>query len=566
MNKLIILTVAILTSYITAYSQGDGYSATVVVVGNFQPTVSDATKVNFSPSIKDSIVTIPELTYFINSKKVETTFETEAIKPVKLVDEKLTKLYKYFAKAGFGTYKTPYAEFFYSNQRSRKWANNVRLKHISSTGKIDNAGFPGWSDNQAEANTTYFWRKTSLSGGAGFKRDLIHYYGYNPDSVYNEFGVNPSRKDIKQRFNYFNANARLANTGIDSSATDYYLRFDYHLTGDYYKRNENSFSLEGKISKNLELFSITKSQTIGIQAEGDYVSQKFTDRSTHGNSLISLKPFLNTKFGFFDINIGGNASITADSISYLYFYPHAELHFRLIRNILDFYGGYTGNIERHSYRSLSKENTFITSEIPTGFTYNKSVVYGGFNTRISKNMDFFAKVSNSISDNLHLFARDTAFADSTQRWMNRFTTRYDNARILRIGGGLVYNQSQKIRISIGGTMNNYFLDNEEQAWHTPPYEIYLSAKYNIQDKIIANLEAYYYASSWGLATGTYANSAMTAEKIKAYTDINLSLEYRYSKVLGGFISFNNIGASRYEKWLGYPSQRFSLMAGISYSF
>ena len=47
-------------------------------------------------------------------------------------------------------------------------------------------------------------------------------------------------------------------------------------------------------------------------------------------------------------------------------------------------------------------------------------------------------------------------------------------------------------------------------------------------------------------------------------DINLGAEYRYSKMLSFFVNFNNIANTRYYRWEKYPSQRFNLMAGLTF--
>jgi outer membrane receptor protein involved in Fe transport len=54
-------------------------------------------------------------------------------------------------------------------------------------------------------------------------------------------------------------------------------------------------------------------------------------------------------------------------------------------------------------------------------------------------------------------------------------------------------------------------------------------------------------------------------ELQGIADINLGLEYRYNKILSGFLRLNNIGNTRYYKWNNYPVQGFSVMAGFTYS-
>jgi outer membrane receptor protein involved in Fe transport len=56
------------------------------------------------------------------------------------------------------------------------------------------------------------------------------------------------------------------------------------------------------------------------------------------------------------------------------------------------------------------------------------------------------------------------------------------------------------------------------------------------------------------------------QRLKPYFDANLSVEYRYSKMVSVFLNINNIGAVQYFKWYNYPSYRLQLLAGASLSF
>jgi len=51
----------------------------------------------------------------------------------------------------------------------------------------------------------------------------------------------------------------------------------------------------------------------------------------------------------------------------------------------------------------------------------------------------------------------------------------------------------------------------------------------------------------------------------AHLNLNLSAEYRYSKILSFWARFNNITFSRYYEWAYYPSMRFLGMIGFTYS-
>jgi len=66
--------------------------------------------------------------------------------------------------------------------------------------------------------------------------------------------------------------------------------------------------------------------------------------------------------------------------------------------------------------------------------------------------------------------------------------------------------------------------------------------------------------------GWVTTDVQTVSEIKGMADLNLGLEYRYTKVLSGFLNFNNLLGQRYYKWYNYPSYKFNMMLGVTYSF
>ena len=70
----------------------------------------------------------------------------------------------------------------------------------------------------------------------------------------------------------------------------------------------------------------------------------------------------------------------------------------------------------------------------------------------------------------------------------------------------------------------------------------------------------------GRQTTNSTGKKVVSKQLKGIFDANIGAEYRYTKRLGFFISFNNIANFRYYRWSNYPTKRFSLMGGLSYSF
>ena len=141
---------------------------------------------------------------------------------------------------------------------------------------------------------------------------------------------------------------------------------------------------------------------------------------------------------------------------------------------------------------------------------------------------------------------------------------------MNIRGELSYQNREKLRINLVGEYFNYKMKNELRAWYKPQVEISLSANYNLRDKITAKIDLFYidnqFAKQFTPDSSAPTGVKTVAKELKGVFDANIGLEYRYTKKLGFFLNFNNIANFRYYRYTNYPTQKFSLMCGLSYSF
>jgi len=109
-----------------------------------------------------------------------------------------------------------------------------------------------------------------------------------------------------------------------------------------------------------------------------------------------------------------------------------------------------------------------------------------------------------------------------------------------------------------------------RAWYKPQVEFTFSANYNLNDKIVVKADLFYiddqYSKTFIADASSASGKKVAAKELKGVFDANVGLEYRYTKKLGFFLNFNNIANFRYYRYSNYPTQRFWLMGGLSYSF
>ena len=159
--------------------------------------------------------------------------------------------------------------------------------------------------------------------------------------------------------------------------------------------------------------------------------------------------------------------------------------------------------------------------------------------------------------------------DTTNGYRNKFTVVYDNVNDFNINGELQWRTNDKITLLAVANWNQYSTTNQEKAWYKPTLDAKFSVYYNISDKILTHLDVFALNKMYGDAKifNTQDNKMeMTTVTINAMVDFNVGIEYRITKIFSAFINLNNFGAAQYFSWYNYPSQRFNLLAGLTYAF
>ncbi|MBW1899638.1 MAG: hypothetical protein JRI61_11340, partial [Deltaproteobacteria bacterium] len=101
----------------------------------------------------------------------------------------------------------------------------------------------------------------------------------------------------------------------------------------------------------------------------------------------------------------------------------------------------------------------------------------------------------------------------------------------------------------------------EYPWHKPTVNISLNSLYSLKNKILFYAGLHYVGKRY--VQGHPAGEIPVS--LDGSVDLNLGLEYRYTKILSGFVRLNNILGSRNDMYYRYPRVGFNLMAGFTYA-
>jgi hypothetical protein len=518
----------------------------------FEPTIKDAVKFSDLPEITDTVKKISNINYTIQSQPIVSKYEVIPIDAAKMQNEPLSKLYRSLLKLGFGTYTTPYGEFWLSSLRTKDMVYGVHLKHLSSSSHLKNVGYSGFSDNEGEVFAKKFYKKHTLNAALNYKRNVSHFYGYDTTE-------NKLTKDFtRQRFQLIEPTIKLQSHYTDSTKINHQIALGFHNLTDLYKASENNIKL------NTLFDTYINKERLFVSFDVDYFNHK-SSNDTLNNTIVRLNPYFETNGKRWNIDIGVNTAIDVFSdtrATKFYFYPQINAQYDIYEHYVIPYIGLTGGLQKNSLRSFSNENPFIISNVNFENSNTKYNVFGGLKGNLSSNMSYDAKASYKAVDKMHFFVID--YSDITTL-DHKFKVIYDDVTMLNISGQLKYQYKEKLNFIAKGNYYSYKTKNLERAYHRPDYDLTLSTIYNLKSKFIIKGDVFTIGKQFAL-TEVYKNNVYTTETIslKGIVDVNLGVEYRYSKMLSFFVNFNNIANYRYYRWEKYPSQRFNLMAGLTF--
>ncbi len=549
--KLILKNSLFIILLILGYNlSGQEINRDVIVIKPYEPTLSDAFKINTLPKIDDTVTFTPSFNYSILPVIIATEFEPKSINPAKMTIP-LTKLYKNYLKLGLGNYFTPLAEYSINSLRSKEYLVGAYLSHKSSPSKIklDNKEKvpAGYSNNKINLYGKKFLNNATLSGNMKLHSNGIHYYGYNTE-LPNDTFPDVKGKDIKQNYLLFSSAIGFHSTNADSVNINYSISAQNDYFHDKFKNNENTLVLAGSLIK-----------PIGNQAFSIYASVTNFQRSKSidsvNNTVITAKQLYSNHSSEWKINLGFNAYIDILNKTKTYIYPKADLQFNIVENILVPFVGIDGFMNINSYRSIAGENPFVTPGLIANKSRHKFVAYAGMKGKLSSKSMYKFDVTYSTIDDMHFFINDTLI-----EYHNQFTVIYDDIELIKYHGELNFNLAEKIDVLLQGNYYKYVMTDEEKAWHKPGYDINLNLLYNLRNKILFDLDL----TVIGERFAKSFNQATDHKKLESIPDLNFGIEYRYSKILSGFISLYNITSSSHFLWNQYPVQKFNFLLGFSY--
>jgi hypothetical protein len=541
----------------TMAQTGDGGDkVTTTVISVFQPEIArNIRKIAETPSIRDTAMPAPAINYNLPARKFGTSYSVEPIKPAKMTGEPLIPLNHLYLKGGAGNYLSLYGEAWYNSTRSKDLAYGAHVRHYSSSSGVDAPGFSGFSDDDVNLFGKKFIGKHTLDAGIDYAHNTVYYYGDNVGSF------SHAKDSIRQFFNYVSAHVGMLSHYTDSAKINHEVRLKYAYMDDHYKTSENNLLVTGILSRYVH------EELVGVDASVDYYSDH-SQHDTTNHTILHLHPFIAAEGEKWEVRAGLSAfgEFGKDAPFYS-FMPDAEASYDIYKHIITPYIGFEDGEFRNSYKRLTDENPFVNPNVTAGIrnTRFKFMLFGGLRGNLGTNTSYNAQASYGKVENAAFFVNDT-----TDPMRNKFTVEYHDGSLFKLHGELGYQKGEKLHFFVQADFVKYFLDDQVQQWHTPTTRFTLATRYNLGSKIILKGDLFalnqQFAKTYLRETAAPYAMLIANKELKPLVDVNLGFEYRYTKYLSGFLTFNNIGAVKYYRWNDYPTQRFNLMAGITCIF
>lgn len=546
-NKNIFLIILVLFTGAVLNAQQEE----VKVVKPYTPTLSGAEKIQLLPEIEDSVAyDQPEFEYSIYSKRYNTDYQVTPIKPAKMVRPALPKLYKSELNVGIGNYLTPLAELRINQVRSSKGTFGVLLRHHSMNGKVkldnDEKVDAGFNQNNFTLGGKRFKANSTFSYGAGLSYDIYQHYG-----VDTSFSDQVNREDMGHDFFSGTAEIGWSSSRPDSLHLDYDTKLKYSFFTHAFDQMEHAVVFDASGEKNVSNFRL------GGELGASYNGHQDTwDPLLTNQVMIKVNPYITKSTSEWMFRAGINTYTELRNGDVLpHFHLSGKFAFNIVKEVLVPYFGVDGYQEMNNYQKMIRENPYVVPGTVILPTNHKLIGFVGLKGRITDFLAWNIQGSYSNVDNQYFYVTDT-----TNALHNQFNVVYDSMTVLNLHAELNIAPASSLRVLVKGNYFNYELQNEAYAWYKPEYDVGVQARYNLGDKILADAgifligPKYYPALSAGDPPG----------KLPISFDLNLGLEYRYTKLLSFWAKFNNITAQPYYMWYNYPSYRFRFMLGFTY--
>lgn len=555
------LSFLFVSSIFAQENEDEGY----VIESVADRSISPSYRITEKPEIIDTVVPIPNISYPLLSRSMETEISIDQIDASKIkIIEKLEKLYPGYVRLGIGNYASPLGEIYYNSVRNRRTSYGFHVNHNSSFGNIKGYAPSTFDNTTAKVFGEFFTTRYKIESKIDYLNNGYHFYGI-PDST-----GSISKDSLRNRVQGIGAGIRFSNfTRKDSAKLLYTVKSNFDYFHEFDPNDLNMNALNSNFTIGTEMAYKLKRNVYAGEFNIKYNKYKFADQNpdvaldnwhNDNNTIIQIKPVISSYGEKWKVIYGVDINFDILSDNIFKVVPVIEGKYSLFNNMFIPYAGIGGGVDQNTFKTLNRANEFITSEQTLKNT-KEFKVYGGIKGTLSKRLSFNVQAHSTTFTNMPLFVNDSIWSDLYQ-----FEVRYDKVSAIGVNGSISYQADEKLKVDAIVAYNNYTAAQQLHAWNLPEIDITLRGSYNLFDKIYVKSDLTLLGGRKSPA-GLFVTDATDEDyNLGFVADANLHAEYRYNNRVSAFLQFNNLAAQKYFRWNRYRVQGFQVLGGVTFAF
>jgi len=553
---LFLLGIGLFSSFIVqAQGEGEIEKVEIEIVKNREVSVPQAAR-NFEKIPPRPVEPIkPEISYQFRNLSFNVPDYNPVIRPLRLKAEPISKIYGNYVSAGLGNYASPYAEAYFTNKRNKNKYYGLKLFHRSfMIGPVDDK-------NSASGNTDVrlfgkaMTNNLAVGGFVNYENRTAYFYGYQPGTV-------TDRSTTRQEYNIVSVGGEIENSNVSN--------FTYNFKAGYSYLTDHYSASEGEVNLNyLSQYRIDDKKKVIINGDYFLINRNDALINSSARHIFKVKPaYQFTPMDKLVLTAGANIVMENDTIGKqngLHVYPNLSGSYQLSPTV-EGYAGLTGDIDKVSLHSLSRENVWVNSNIDIFNTNRTLELLAGLRGKVSGKVSFGAGLSFATLKNFYYYQSGAGTLRS------KFDVVYDNGNTQRVNffGEMGYS-NESFKLSVRGDYYSYSTsianqvtnqtNFEQTALNRPTYRVAINSSYNIFDKLLLSAD---FIGQGGIRALDLDSDTLVP--LTAAVDLNFKANYFVSKQFSVFLNFNNILSSNYQLYLNYPVRGFQVLGGASWSF
>lgn len=486
----------------------------------------------------------PEITYQFTNLKFSTPDYNPSIRPLRLKQEEIPKIYGNYVSAGFGNYTSPFLEAYVTTKRDKEKFYGFKVYHHSfGTGPVDDKNSAS-GNSQVRLFGSTMGRVASVGGFLNYENIGAHFYGYTP-------GTDINRELIQQRYSIVSLGGDVRNS--TTGEFDYQLKGSFSYLDDHYAAKESEVALAFTSA-----YEVSKTGKILVGSDYFLITRKDAAIEAKPRHLFKVRG----GYQFYPIE---NLSITAAAIGViendtlgndksLHIYPDLRAAYPVSESV-ELYAGITGDMDKVSLHTLARENAWLDANIGIFHTNRTFEFLGGVKGKLGK-MAFGAGLSFSNLKDFYYYQNN-----ATDR--SKFITVFDegNTKRTNLFAEVGFAHADAVRIGLRGDYYGYATGNQPEAWHRPAYRVAFNSSYNVYSKLLFQVDFITQGGAKALDVDTN-----TVVELNAALDLNVKASYLLSKQFTFFLKGNNLLNKDYQLFLNYPVRGLQVMGGITWVF